>query len=51
MDNGIVAANKLNITSVTVPVKVVGTSDGPWQPMAWKTDAFYGNPLQGFTAP
>ena len=51
VDNGIVAANNLNITSVTVPVKVVGTSDGQWQATAWKTDAFYGNPMQGFTAP
>ncbi|HEX8456458.1 MAG TPA: hypothetical protein VF656_03975 [Pyrinomonadaceae bacterium] len=51
VDNGLVAANKLNITSVMIPVKVVGTADGQWQPMAWKTDTFYGNPLQGFTAP
>ena len=50
-DNGLVAANQLNITSVMVPVKVVGAADGQWQPTAWKTDAFYGNPLRGFTAP
>ena len=41
----------MNITSVLVQVRVAGTSDGRWQPAAWKTDAFYGNPLQGFTAP
>jgi hypothetical protein len=51
VDNGIVAANKLYISSVMVPVKVVGTHDGQWQPTAWKTDAFYGNPLQGFNVP
>jgi len=51
VDNGLVAANKLNIISILLPVKVLGTADGPWQAMAWKTDAFYGNPLQGFTAP
>lgn len=51
VDNGLAAANKLNITSVMIPVKVVGTSDGQWQPMAWKTDAFYGNLLKGFAVP
>lgn len=51
VDNGIVAANKLNASAILIPVKVVGTHDGQWQPMAWKTDAFYGNPLKGFTAP
>ena len=51
VDNGIAVANKLNSSAVLVPVKVVGTLDGQWQPIAWKTDAFYGNPLQGFTAP
>jgi hypothetical protein len=34
-----------------VPVRVLGTADGHWQVMAWKTDALYGNPLQGFTVP
>jgi hypothetical protein len=51
VDNGIAAANKSNSVAVMIPVKVVGALDGQWQPMAWKTDAFYGNPLQGFTAP
>lgn len=51
VDNGLVAANKINSPYILVPVKVVGTLDGQWQPMAWKTDVFYGNPLQGFTAP
>jgi len=51
VDNGIVAANKINSTAILIPVKVVGTSDGEWQPAAWKTDAFYGNPLQGFVVP
>lgn len=51
VDNGLVAANKINTPSILVPVKVLGTLDGQWQAMAWKTDAFYGNPLQGFTAP
>ena len=51
VDTGLGAANKLNISLVMVPVKVVGTADGQWQPTAWKTDALYGNPLQGFNVP
>ena len=51
VDNGLVAANKIGTSAILVPVKVHGTTDGQWQPTAWKTDAFYGNPLQGFTAP
>jgi hypothetical protein len=51
VDNGIVAANNINSPAVMIPVKVVGALDGQWQSAAWKTDAFYGNPLQGFTVP
>ena len=51
VDNGLVAANKIGTPIMLVPVKVHGTTDGPWQPTAWKTDAFYGNPLQGFIVP
>ena len=35
---------------VIVPVKVIGTSE-KWNQTAWKTDAFYGNTLTGFTMP
>lgn len=51
VDNGLVAANKIGTPAILVPVKVHGTGDGPWQAAAWKTDAFYGNPLQGFIVP
>ena len=34
---------------VIVPVQIIGTQDGPWNKDAWKTEAFYGNPPQGFT--
>ncbi len=51
VDNDIVAVNKINSTAMLVPVKVLGTVDGQWQPMSWKTDALYGNPLKGFAAP
>jgi hypothetical protein len=36
---------------VVIPVTVLGTQDGKWDRNAWKTDAFFGNPLAGFTPP
>lgn len=48
-DNGIAAANKLGSDRVIVPVQIIGDQDGKWNKTAWKTDAFYGNPLTGFT--
>ncbi|MBV9469748.1 MAG: hypothetical protein JO316_26350 [Abitibacteriaceae bacterium] len=51
VDNGLVANNKIGGIAMIVPVKVMGNGDGKWNPIAWKTDAFYGNPLQGFNAP
>lgn len=50
VDNGIATANKLGNKRIIVPVQVLGDSDGVWDKTAWKTDAFYGNPLTGFTA-
>ena len=35
---------------VLVPAKVSGTAE-KWNPAAWKTDMFYGNPLPGFNVP
>jgi len=49
VDNGIATSNKLGNNRVIVPVQVMGDSDGQWDKTAWKTDAFYGNPLTGFT--
>lgn len=51
VDNGIASNNKLGDDRIIVPVKVIGTGDGEWDRTAWKTGAFYGNPLTGFTAP
>ena len=34
---------------VVVPVKIIGAAE-KWNPTAWQTDAFYGNPLPGFSA-
>jgi len=49
-DNGIATSNKLGSEKVIVPVQIIGDQDGVWNRMAWKTEAFYGNPLNGFTA-
>ncbi len=49
-DNGIATANKLGSDRVIVPVQIIGDQDGQWDKASWKTDAFYGNPLTGFTA-
>jgi len=48
-DNGIAAQNKFNTFVMILPVKILGTKDGKWDTMAWKTEAFYGNPLSGFS--
>lgn len=32
-----------------IPVKIMGMLD-KWNPAAWKTEAFYGNPISGFVA-
>jgi len=48
-ENGINAANKVGGRRVIVPVTIIGDQDGPWDKNAWRTDAFYGNPLTGFT--
>lgn len=47
IDNSIATANNLRIDNALVPVRVIGTIH-PWNKLAWKTEAFYGNPLTGF---
>lgn len=47
-DNGIAKNSKLGRDRVIVPVQIIGDQDGVWDRNAWK-DAFYGNPLTGFT--
>jgi hypothetical protein len=51
LDNGIAAANQVGTERVVVPVQVIGDQDGQWDKAAWKSDAFYGHPLTGFTPP
>ena len=48
-DNGIAGANHLGRDRVIVPVQILDDQDGRWDRTAWKTEAFYGNPLQGFS--
>ena len=48
-DNGIAKTNLLGSDRVIVPVTIIGDQDGVWNKTAWQTDAFYGNPLKGFT--
>jgi len=47
-DNGLAASNELGSERVIVPVQILGDQDGAWNKDAWKTDAYYGNPLKGF---
>jgi hypothetical protein len=51
VDNGITQKNGVGGLAMILPVKVIGAGDGQWDSGAWKTEAFYGNPLSGFTAP
>jgi hypothetical protein len=51
LDNGIAPANRLGIDRAVVPVTIIGDHDGTWDRTAWKTEAFYGHPLTGFSAP
>ena len=50
-DNGWAAQNQLGLPILLLPVKVLGDQDGMWDAAAWKTEAFYGNPLTGFNIP
>lgn len=51
VDNGIAKQNNLGWPGLLLAVKIAGASDGSWDANAWKTDAFYGNPLTGFSLP
>jgi len=48
-DNGIVKQNNLGTLRVLITSQIVGDQDGIWDRNAYKTEAFYGNPLTGFT--
>jgi hypothetical protein len=48
LPDSVAVANKLNSNRNIVPVQILGDQDGPWDRTAWKSEAFYGNPLAGF---
>jgi hypothetical protein len=51
VDSGVAMQNNLGWLGLLLPVKVTGNSDGAWDAIEWKTEAFYGNPLTGFSLP
>ena len=48
VDTGIGKQNNLATGRIVVPVQMIGDQDGPWDRNAYKTDAFFGNPMSGF---
>lgn len=50
IDNSIAESNKVGTDRILVPVRVI-TDPVPWNRQAWKTEAYYGNPLTGFAPP
>lgn len=51
VDNGIARSNSLGTKRTVMPVEVIGSEGPDHDPNSWKTGAFYGNPLSGFTLP
>jgi len=54
VDNRIAANSGMGTTwdnHILVPVTIIGDQDGTWDKNAWKTEAFYGHPLTGFSWP
>ena len=51
VDTGIGKQNNMGTLRVVVPAQILGDQDGQWDRNAYKTDAFFGNPLTGFVAP
>ena len=50
VDNGFASGTKLGSAKLVFPVQLLGDQDGPWDKAAWRSDAYYGNPISGFTA-
>ena len=48
VDNGVGKTNNFAESKVIIPVKIMGDKD-KWNVTQWKTEAFYGNPLRGFS--
>lgn len=49
-DNSIASSNNFTDGKTIIPVKIMGDKD-KWSSATWKSDAFYANPLSGFTWP
>ncbi|HRI02651.1 MAG TPA: hypothetical protein PLL77_02810 [Pyrinomonadaceae bacterium] len=49
-DNGVASSNNFSDGKTIIPVKIMGDRD-KWSSATWKADAFYANPLSGFTWP
>lgn len=49
VENEAAAKNGFSTAGTLIPVKVIPAKEGTLNLNAWKTDAFYGNPLTGFT--
>lgn len=49
VDNGVAKSNSLSGFGVVVPAKVSPVKEGSLDLLSYKTDAFYGNPLTGFS--
>lgn len=50
-DNGVAANNKMGGIRKVIGVQIIGDQDKGYNPLSWKTEMLYGNPLTGFTAP
>ncbi len=49
VDNGIVRNNALGTNRTIMPVQVIGSEGPDHDPDSWRTSAFYGNTLNGFS--
>lgn len=50
VDGGYQKPGYLTYHKVLIPVTIIGNSE-KWNAAAWKTEAFYGNPMTGFSLP
>jgi len=50
VENNIASSNGFGGMGTVLPVRIIPAKEGALNLAAWKTDAFYGNPLSGFTA-
>lgn len=50
-DNGIAKQNNIGTLRILVPALITGDLDGQWDRNAYKTDAFFGDPLSGLVVP